>query len=297
MPVSRRQKDAIARFVYLLPLTARRHVLFVLFMKHIGHFRKPRTFNEKVNWRIIHDRRSQLIWTCDKLRVKEEAARHGIKSAKVFWTGRDVAGLAGVDLPPAWVLKPNHRSRCLYFGTGPVGPNDIDHLRRETAGWMSDLQGAGKGEWAYTQARHLLFVEELLGDGTPLVDYRLFTYDGVVHFVQVVHDINKVNLTAPVRRYYTGDWGPLEARQRIELGPILPRPATYDEMRRLAGEIGAPFDFARIDFYDLDGELYLGEVTPYPGGGLVACQPASFDVEMGAPWKLPELDGHGQSLA
>ena len=293
---SRRQKDVAARLVYQLPLRARRHLMYLLFMRKRGHLRKPRTFNEKVNWRIIHDRRPLLIWACDKLQVKQEAARRGIKTATVFWSGTDLAELATVDLPDDWVLKPTHRSRRVHFGSGPVIPADIEALRRLTHGWLRDVQGAGKGEWGYSQAQHVFLVEGRLGGNDPLVDYRLYTYEGDVRFIQVIHDVNRTGRSAPVSRYYTSDWEPLEVRRLVKIGPVIPRPATFDEMLRIAKAVGSPFDFVRIDVYDVDGEVCLGEVTTYPGGGLIPFIPPDFDLELGEPWRLPELDRQGRSL-
>jgi len=134
-----------------------------------------------------------------------------------------------------------------------------------------------------------------LGDGHPLVDYRLFTYEGEVRFVQVLHDVNRLERASALRRYYTRDWEPLEVRHVLELGPVLACPATYQAMLRVAKKVATPFDFARVDLYDIRGELYLGEVTSYPGGGLVPFDPPDFDLEMGEPWRLPRLDRHGQS--
>ncbi len=194
------------------------------------------------------------------------------------------------------MLKPNHRSRRLHFGSGPVTAQDVPRLRELTKGWLTDLLGAGTGEWAYTQVPPCLFVEERLGDGTPLLDFRLFAYGGDVRWVQLIHDVNRVNSRAPLRRYYTGEWEPLQVRQTIELAPVLPRPATFDRMLEIAKVIGGPLDFARIDLYDVAGEVHLGEVTLYPSGGLLPFEPASFDLELSAPWTLPELDRHGHAV-
>ena len=291
MQVSRGVKGGMARLIYRLPLRLRRHVMYLGFTRRIGHFRRPRTFNEKVNWRILHDRRPLLLWTCDKLSMKAEAEKLGIPVAKTLWSGTDLAELAELELPDAWVLKPNHRSRKVHFGSGRV--TDPAALKAKTHDWLDDEQGAGRGEWAYRSARHVFLVEERLGDGSPLVDYKFFTYGGEVHFVLVAHDTNKLRSVDASRRYYTGDWEPLQVRQRVELGPTLPRPERYDEMLDIARRMGRPFDFIRVDLYDVDGTILLGEVTPYPTGGLSPFDPRDFDRLLGEPWVLPRLDRSG----
>jgi hypothetical protein len=297
-----RQKAALAGLIYRLPLKLRRHAMYFRFTHQLGHFSHPRTFNEKVNWRILHDRRPLLEWTCDKLRMKERAQELGFPVAATLWSGTDLRELADVALPGAWVLKPNHRSRLIHFGSGPfdaAGTLDsagLATLTAKTTGWLRDEQGAGRGEWAYTRAQHIFLVEERLGSGQPLTDYKLFCYAGEVLFAQVTTDTNRLT-GAAARRFYTADWEPLDARQWIGLAPVVPRPAGFDEMCRMAREISAPFDFLRVDLYDLsdvDGTIVFGEVTPYPAGGLGPFRPRSFDRELGEPWVLPQLDADGR---
>jgi hypothetical protein len=58
-------------------------------------------------------------------------------------------------------------------------------------------------------------------------------------------------------------------------------------MLATAAKLGSGFDFIRVDLYNILGEVYFGEFTPYPGSGLCRFVPASFDTELGARWTLP----------
>lgn len=267
-------KKAALRAVFHLPLPLRRHVLYLRNQGRVGNFRRPRYFTEKINRRIIKDRRPLLAWTCDKLLVKDEAQRHGLAAPRTLWSGTDVAELAHRPLPDRWVLKPNHRSALVHFGAGSAP--DADQLRAITAGWLESLQGEDLGEWAYTQARPMLLVEEMLGDGTKAPsDFRFFTFDGVVRCVQYESDAHGDH----TRRFYTPEWGPLDVRQVFPLAAPVPKPKNYEQMLQAAAAIGAPFDFVRVDLYNIDGDIYLGEVTPYPTGGLMPFEPRSFDLD------------------
>lgn len=277
-----RVKQALLSAVYTLPLPLRRRALYAFHQRRVPNFRQPALFTEKVNWRILNDRRENIAWTCDKLRVKEHAASFGVATPKTLWSGTDVRELRDVDLPANWVLKPNHRSGLVHFGHGPA--EDIRGLQQLTADWLGELQGEELGEWAYTQARPLLLAEEMLGDGvTAPSDYRFFTFDGVPRYVQVEFDAHG----AHSRSFYTADWQMVDAVQVYPKGEPIEQPKNYGEMLRVAGEIGSAFDFVRVDLYNIDGDIYLGEVTPYPTGGLMPFRPRSFDRELGACWTLP----------
>ncbi|MGY2078791.1 ATP-grasp fold amidoligase family protein [Modestobacter sp. SYSU DS0657] len=263
-----------------LPLPAKRGVLF---RRAHGRWppRVPRTFTEKVNWRVVHDRRPLIGQLGDKLAMKAYAAvvLPALRIPRVLWTGTDVAGLAGADLPGRWVLKPNHGTMRVHLGGGRP---DVEQLRRVTAGWLDEPLYRTRGEWVYSQARRVLLVEEFLGAGEPPADVKLLVFGGRVRLVQV--DTGRFGDHR--RRLYTPDWTPVDVDEEVAPGPVTAPPASLDELTQVAEALGAAFDFVRVDLYDVDGEVWFGELTPYPGGGLDRFDPA-LDAQLGAAWQLP----------
>lgn len=126
-----------------------------------------------------------------------------------------------------------------------------------------------------------------MGDpGSPPSDYKFFVIYGEVAAIQVDTGRHAVHR----RRVYFPDWSVTEVQLGPhELAPLQPPPPNLDRMIAIAAELGAEFDFIRIDLYNVNGEVYFGEVTPYPSGGLDRFIPSSFDTELGAKWKLPTL--------
>ena len=61
------------------------------------------------------------------------------------------------------------------------------------------------------------------------------------------------------------------------------RPATLETMIEVAEKLGALFDFVRVDLYEHRGRVAVGELTFYPGSGLVPISPA-FDLALGEKW-------------
>jgi len=55
-------------------------------------------------------------------------------------------------------------------------------------------------------------------------------------------------------------------------------------MLAAAERMARTFDFARVDFYEIDGFPKFGEVTFYPGSGLDRFDPQELDLEIGALW-------------
>lgn len=275
------------------PLALERHARYLVTQRTLGHFRHPTTFSEKINWRILYDRREILVGTCDKLLAKDRAQRLGVAVPETIWVGTEVSDLANVSMPERWVLKPNHGSGFVYFGAGEV--TDVADLRRRTRGWLRPSLAARSGEWAYSHARPVLIAEERLGTGSEAPsDYKFFMFDGTaaVIFVEVDRIMNWC------RRVYTPEWEPLTVRLGLAgkirpLAAVEPAPSTLSAMLRAASLLGRGFDFIRVDLYSEGGEVYFGELTPYPGGGLARFWPREFDGELGARWQLPSLNEAG----
>ncbi len=248
------------------------------------HLRRPRLFTEKVNWRVVNDRRDILAGTCDKLWMQDYAKDAGCKVPNRLWAGTSLAELAKLDLPARWVLKPNHSSGRVYFGDGKP---DLEELLYVTEGWMDGQTSITLAdEWAYGKARKCFIAEERLGQtDADLPDYKFFVFHGKPELIQV--DSSRFN--GHERRLYTPSWEPLDVVNIYPLGPVAPRPSTLDDMLSAAATLGEPFDFIRVDFYEVDGEVIFGELTPYPGGGIEPYSPRSLDAVLGGKWTLPQF--------
>lgn len=266
-----------------LPESARRRAMFLRAHRRWPDLDRPRTFSEKVGWRILHDRRPELAWTCDKLAMKEHAVASGaqLRVPRTVWSGRDVRELAEAALPEQWVLKPAHRSGLVLFGDART---DLEQVRATTRSWLDPVQADRYAEWAYAQAQPALLVEELVGPpGQPPPDYKFFVFDGEPRLVQV--DLDR--FSGHRRSLYSPQWEHLPLRLTHPRGPDLPRPAALPGLLECARALGAGWDFMRIDLYADGEDVVFGEYTPYPGSGLERFRPRAYDEELGRHWVLP----------
>ncbi len=277
------------RAVSLIPIPLMRKALYLMMIRKRGNFTDPQTFNEKVNWRIFNDRRDRIVKACDKMWMKEMAREAcpgaDLRIPETLWSGTDLRDAPDLTTLPPWVLKPNASSGHALFG--PDADTDLDALVGKTQGWFEETP-LELGEWGYSEARPLLLLEERIPtpDGEAPVDYKFFVFDGRVELVQVNRGRFGTRQTAT---FLDADWRQLPVRWRIQPVADEPRPAELDKMLEIASTLGADWDFIRVDLYAVDGEVWFGEYTPYPGSGLLRYKPMSFDVEQGRHWKLPAL--------
>ncbi|CDO08632.1 hypothetical protein C1S82_27860 [Mycolicibacterium cosmeticum] len=277
------------RMIAALPLPLLRHALYLMMIRRPGNFTDPKTFNEKVNWRLFNDRRDRIVKACDKMWMKEMArdAYPGadLRIPATYWSGTDLRDAPELGELPPWVLKPNHSSGHAVFGPDPH--TDLAALLERTEHWFDETP-LELGEWGYSQARPRLLLEEkiLTPDGQPPVDYKFFVFEGRIELIQVNRGRFAGVQTAT---FLDADWRRLPVRWRIQPVADEERPAELDKMMHIASTLGADWDFIRVDLYAVDGEVWFGEYTPYPGSGLLRYKPMSFDREQGAVWNLPTL--------
>jgi hypothetical protein len=203
-------RRTIARLVAVLPIQQRRSLRFFAVHRRFPRIRNPRTFNEKINWRVLRDRRPELAWTCDKLAAKRRVSEvcPSVRIPETYWHGTDLAELATVDLPDEWVLKPNGGCGLVLMGDGSVDATRIAELVQLTDGWLDQDLAGSTGEWAYSQCERCLFVEEKVGTGdatAPPVNFKASVFDGEVHRWGMV----QWNGTEWCISYFSPEWQPL----------------------------------------------------------------------------------------
>ena len=274
-----------------LPTRTRRQILYLRHHRRLPDFTHPISFSEKVNWRILNDRREVLRWTCDKAAMKQivPTLSPSVNTPPSLWRGTDVTEIGRLSLPHRWVLKPNHLSGSVYIGTGEP---QLDKLASISRKWLeSSKQYLHNGEWAYQMAEPTILLEPWIGEHDspdPPNDYKVFTFNGEPTVIQV----HSGRTTGHEQFHYTPDWRRLDVRTAISAEYDISPPPNLPLMLSQAREIGQQFDFMRIDFYDSPAGLFFGEVTPSPAGGLRRFTPYSFDLWLGKHWQLPALAHH-----
>ena len=274
----------LRRALVSLPLPLSRFLLLAQEHRRVPHLLRPQTFNEKLNYRIIHDRRPMLAMASSKVASKESVATLGsnVHVPETYWVGTDPEELRGRTIPTALVLKASHRSGRLVHGA--AGPVDVDALDVDAAEWLVDQEYLDDRLWGYRVARKELVLEERVGtpDSFP-DDLKFFVFDGRVEMVQVDHGRRGHH----TRNLYTADWTPLPWNYTRATGEVQPPPANLDALLEAARTLGQGWDFVRVDLYNLPDRIVFGELTAYPGAG-VSPWPLGLDRHIGACWTLPD---------
>ena len=167
----------------------------------------------------------------------------------------------------------------------PAGaPRNERAIRATVRRWLdTDFYKTGWREAPYRGLPRRAVVERFIGtDGAPPSDYKFFVFHGKVGMVVVDQD----RFSAHTSTVLHPDWHAFAVENAFDAADDLPaRPPNYGEMVEVAERLAADFEFARIDLYNVDGRIFFGEITHYPGGGLVRLRPRAFDRALGELWR------------
>jgi len=191
------------------------------------------------------------------------------------------------SLPDQFVLKPNHTSGNVFICKDKSKIN-YALLSKEVNAWMKRRYYWVHREWPYKNVKPRILCEEYMVDESKreLRDYKLLCFGGKVMCSFVCLNRNSDNgLNVD---FYDIDWNPMPfERHYPRSGTITPKPKTYEKMVEFAEILSKSFPFVRVDFYEVYGQLYFGELTFYPGSGLEEFTPESYDYLLGSWMNLP----------
>jgi hypothetical protein len=269
-----------------LPDYAAVNLMYYRRFRRLPNLRDPRTFSEKLAWRKLYQHNPQFPIFSDKIAAKAEIAkligeRHIIET---LWVGNNPEDIPFDGLKPPYVIKVNHSSGGNVFirAAQDIKRDKIVASMREQLGFS---HGHMSREWGYLGIPHKVMVErmvEMPGDEVP-EDYKFFVYHGRVHFIQVHFD----RFGGHKRNFYDREWNLLPAKLRFApTSEPVSKPVNLGQMINLAEQIGAQFDFVRVDLYSPPQGILFGEVTFYPGAGHMAFIPKDWDNKFGEPWKI-----------
>lgn len=271
-----------------LPAPLARNLLFIYAHRQLPRRRHPRTFNQKLNYRVLYDRRPLLTMASSKLQSKvyaESFELDGLKIPQTLWSGRNLADLDGKVLKVDWVIKPSHRSG-LVRGGGP-GAVDVSSLGIDPVAWLAEREYRLSKLWGYKNVRREFIVEQRIsaesGEGYP-DDIKFFVFDQTVRMIWVDSGRYTEHQT---RTCYTPDWEILPYDLGAPRADRIPPPANLKVMIEIAEKLASEFDFVRVDLYQEGETVVFGELTAYPFGGLT---PWSYEIDnhLGEVWSLPD---------
>jgi len=251
----------------------------------------PETLNEKIVWLMLNDRTPLHTQCADKYAVRDYVAAKigGEYLVPLFYMTKNPKDIIPDNLPDIpCIIKPNHDSGGGIF---VKNKNDIDwnSVRKSLKKRLKHNYYYGKKEWQYKNIEPCIIVEKLLTDrdGKIPYDYKIHCFNGKVQMIQV--DIDRYSDNR-YRNWYNTKWErepytwlrlKKEDKKFNPNNNDVEKPKTLDKMIELSEKLSEDFRYIRVDWYDVDGVLYFGELTFHHDSGNTPILPEEWDKKLG----------------
>ena len=253
-------------------------IFFLYKNRYWPNFKKPQSFNEKINYLKLHSRNPLRALVADRIKVRDYIPKKApeCELIAILWKGDVFTQEVYESLPQKFVLKANHGSGMIKI-VDKVNSNFIE-LYNLSQLWKNIDYGKITKQLLYSKIEKLLIVEEFISfknDVPP--DFKFMCISGNVEFVQVDFDRFK----AHKRNLYTQDYDRLDIQYSFPDGENIEKPLLLDNAIKIAQKLSRDFDFIRVDLYILDDKIYFGELTNTPGNGYDRFIPKDMDFKFG----------------
>lgn len=286
----------ILRSILLLivPLIPDKLYLKMLFRHRMGYklnLDNPNTYNEKLQWLKLYNRKPEYTQMVDKYEAKKYVA--GIIGEEYIiptlgvWDSVDDIDFAA--LPNQFVLKCTHDSGGIVI-CRDKSSLDINSAKQTLRKGLKKNFYSRNREWPYKNVKPRIIAEQYMVDesGYELKDYKFFCFDGEPKAMFIATDRGVKGVETKFD-FYDMDFKLLPfTNGHPNSGKELKRPLGFEDMQRIASILSENIPHVRIDLYDINGKIYFGEMTFFHWSGLTHFHPMEWDYKFGEWIKLPK---------
>ncbi len=250
----------------------------------------PKTFNEKLQWLKLYERKPIYTTMVDKYEAKKYVAdiigeEHIIPTLGVWNRFEDIDFDA---LPDQFVLKCTHDSGGLVICRDKA-KLDMAQAKKKIEKSLKRNYYFVHREWPYKNVKPRIIAEKYMVDesGYELKDYKFFCFDGTMKVLFVAKD--RGSQTEETKfDFFDDQFNHLPfTNGHPNSEPPYFKPDNFEEMKRLAEILASGIPHVRVDFYNINGRIYFGELTFSHWSGIVPFKPCEWDVKLGNLITLP----------
>lgn len=276
---------------HLIPDKLYLKIQYWLLMDKKLNLKSPKAFNEKLQWLKLYDRNPRYPGLVDKYKVKEYVAgvlgeQYVIPNLGIWDSVEDIDF---DSLPNEFVIKCTHDSGSVIVCRDKASFNIEAAKAKLKKKFDTNLFWQGR-EWPYKSVQPRVLAEKYLSElsDEKMIDYKFFCFNGEPRYLYVSQGLED-HETARIS-YASLDWEiePFKRSDFDNFETLPPKPKGFDKMIEMSKTLAKDIPFVRVDFYDINGQVYFGEMTFFPGAGYTAFHPDQWDEAVGRWLRLPQ---------
>ena len=265
---------------------------YKILMNRSLDLKSPTTFNEKLQWLKLYDRNPKYTKMVDKFDAKEYVSeiigeQYIIPTIGIYGKFEDIDFEV---LPEKFVIKCTHDSGGVVICKNKK-QFDIVAARKKINKSLRKNYYYSCREWPYKNIKPRIIIEQLIEvnglSNEDLMDYKFMCFNGKVECSFVC--TNRYSKEGLNVTFFDKEWQrmPFERHYPADENNIN-KPENYELMIQLAEKLSMDIPFVRVDFYEVNGKIYFGELTFFPGSGMEEFTPEEWDYKLGLMLKLPK---------
>ncbi len=250
----------------------------------------PESFNQKIQWLKLYDRNPKYTKLVDKYEVKFIVDRI-LGTGYTFPTIGVWSHFSDIDfneLPNEFVLKCTHDSGGVVICKNKIN-FDKSAAKKKLEGSLKNNYYTISREWPYKNVKHRIIAEKYMVDesGYELKDYKFFCFNGIAKVMFIASDRQNTNEETKFD-FFDMEFNHLPfTNGHPNSNKIIIKPKSFEKMKKLAEILSEGIPQVRIDFYDINGNIYFGEMTFSHWSGFVPFIPDEWDYRLGSMINLP----------
>lgn len=245
---------------------------------------EPKTFNEKLQWLKLHDRKpmyTQMVDKCEaKKYVSEKIGGGYIIPTLGVWNSFDEIDFD--ELPDQFVLKTTHDSGGVVI-CRDKSAFDINLAKKKIVKSLKTNYYMQGREWPYKDVQPRIIAEKFMIDetGDTITDYKFYCFNGEPRYLYVSYGLEDHRTAALSFLTLNWEFAPFSRSDYKAFEELPKKPHLFNEMVEIAKHLASNIDFIRIDLYEINNQIYFSELTFYPCSGLMLFVPEEWDYRMG----------------
>lgn len=272
--------------------------LKIIFKLRLGYsldLKNPQTFNEKLQWLKLYDRNPKYIQMVDKYEVRKYISENIGEEYLIPLIGVNnrFEEINFEELPNQFVIKCTHDSGGVVICKNK-SKFDIRKAKEKIKKSMKRNFYYSGREWPYKNIKPKIIIEQYMEDkkAKELIDFKIMCFNGIPKFSFTCSERYNDGLKVT---FYNLSWEKMSFERHYPSSTKnIEKPKNYELMLELSKKLSKNIPFVRVDWYEINGKLYFGELTFYPGSGLEEFKPFSWDKKLGNLLSLEKIGWYNE---
>ncbi len=277
-------KELLKKMSFILSDRAFIKIKYFMTFKKKLNLKDPKTYNEKIQYLKLHDRKKIYTMMVDKYEAKKYVSsiigeNYIIPTLGIYEKWEDI----DFDkLPSQFVIKCTHDSGGIAICKDKLS-FDYKFAEKKIKKSLKQNYYNMTREWPYKNVKPRIIIEKYMEDDTEksIKDYKFFCFNGIPKIMYISEGLE--NHETAKMSFFDMDFHLTTCKRKdfklLDYNPA--KPINYNKMKEYSKILSKNIPHVRVDWYEINGKLYFGELTFYTCSGMIPFEDEEWNKKLG----------------